>query len=307
MPSLHELRQRLSGLVAPIVTPFDDNGAVSLSGLRHVLEFVADAGVTAVIPGDLVGEFFSLTLEERRLLLQESVNVAGSRIVVIALTADASLDNAIALAQFAQRAGADVIKLALPYPYTPPEPVILSYFRKLADAVELPFIVESSDELEIPLGVIEVLCEHPRFAGLEELGSDVGRLDQLYREFSERLVILPSGEPALLFLCLLGTPGLIAAECNFAPAFMRAFLEACQRRDLDGALELFGRRRRYRDLFRDGLRRGLPMYTPWAKAAMELLGLPVGKPRLPHEPLSPDALQALRAALRAEFRLSPVA
>src|SRR5216684_1006042 len=117
MPSLHELRQRLSGLVAPIVTPFDDNGAVSLSGLRHVLEFVADAGVAAVIPGDLVGEFFSLTLEERRLLLQESVNVAGSRIVVIALTADASLDNAIALAQFAQRAGADVIKLALPYPY----------------------------------------------------------------------------------------------------------------------------------------------------------------------------------------------
>ena len=96
--------------------------------------------------------------------------MAGSRIVVIALTADASLDNAITLAQFAQRAGADVIKLALPYPYTPPEPVILSYFRKLADAVELPFIVESSDELEIPLTLIEVLCEHPRFAGLEELG-----------------------------------------------------------------------------------------------------------------------------------------
>ncbi len=119
MPSLHELRQRLSGLVAPIVTPFDDNGAVSLSGLRQVLEFVADAGVAAVIPGDLVGEFFSLTLEERRLLLQESVSVAGSRIAVIALTADASLDNAIALAQFAQRAGADVIKLALPYPYPP--------------------------------------------------------------------------------------------------------------------------------------------------------------------------------------------
>src|SRR5205814_1096152 len=84
-------------------------------------------------------------------------------------------------------------------------------------------------------------------------------------------------------------------ECNFAPAFMREFLEACHRRDLDGALELFGRRRRYRDLFRDGLRRGLPMYTPWAKAAMELLGLPVGKPRLPHEPLSPEALHALRA------------
>jgi hypothetical protein len=88
---------------------------------------------------------------------------------------------------------------------------------------------------------------------------------------------------------------------------MREFLGACHRRDLDGALELFGRRRRYRDLFRDGLRRGLPMYTPWAKAATELLGLPVGKPRLPHEPLRPEALHVLRAALREEFGLSPVA
>jgi 4-hydroxy-tetrahydrodipicolinate synthase len=301
------LRPRLRGLVAPIVTPFDDQGAISLSGLRRVLRFVEDGGVAGVIPGDLIGEFFSLTLDERRLLIEKTATAVEGRMVVIALAGDTSLDNAIALARFAEQAGADVIKLALPYPYTPSESAILTYYRRMADAVRLPFIVESSDEFEIPLSVIEALCEDPRFAGLEELGSDVGRLDRLYREFAERLVILPSGEPALLYLCLLGTPGLIAAECNFAPAFMRDFLDACQRRDLDHALALFGRRRRYRDLFRDGLGRGLPMYTPWAKAAMELLGLPVGKPRLPHEPLSDKERQALRAALSREFGLKAVA
>jgi 4-hydroxy-tetrahydrodipicolinate synthase len=305
MPVLPELRHRLRGLVAPIVTPFDGEGALSLPGLSRVLEFLAGAGVAGVIPGDLVGEFFALTLDERHRLLEETIRAVRGRMVVIALTADTSLENAVSLARVAERAGADVVKLALPYPYAPAASAILAYFERVADAGDLPFLVESSDELPIPLPVIAALCERPRFLGLEELGTDLGRLDQLWREFATRLVILPSGETALLFLCLMGAPGLISAECNFAPAFMQDFLDACQRRDLDRALQLFGRRRRYRDLFREGLRRGLPLYTPWAKAAMELLGLPVGKPRLPSEALTSDETEALRAALRTEFGLSP--
>lgn len=301
------LRKRMSGLIAPIITPFDKNDVVSRSGLQRVIESLIDAGVAGVIVGDIVGEFFSLTLEERRLLIEESVKVSAGRIVVIALTADASIENAIGLAKFAHEVGADVIKFGLPYPYRPPEPAIFSYYNRIADAVDLPFLVESSDELEIPLSVVRSLCEHPRFVGLEELGSDFGRLDQLYSEFSERLMLLPSGEPALLYLCLLGTPSLISAECNFAPAFMGEFLDACQKRELDLALKLFGKRRRYRDLLRDGLRRGLPIYTPWAKAAMEALGFSVGTPRLPYEPLTSEEQIALRAALKSEFGLSPVA
>lgn len=306
VPQAETLKERLKGLVVPIATPFDDRSAISLSGLRRLLDFLIDARVAGVIPGDLVGEFFSLSLQERHRLLQESVEICAGRCVIIALTADASVENAVALAQFAQKVGADAIKLALPYPYSPPDSVMLNTFNRISDATDLPFLIESSDEVTIPLDVVNRLCERPHFLGLEELGSDLGRLDRLYREFADRLLILPSGESALLFLCLHGAPSLISAECNFAPNFMRQFLDACQRRDLDEALRLFSHRRRYRDLFRSGLQRGLPMYTPWAKAAMELIGLPVGKPRLPHEPLTSTELNALRAALRAEFDI-PIA
>jgi 4-hydroxy-tetrahydrodipicolinate synthase len=304
--AIDDVRRRLRGLVAPIVTPFDGNGALSVPALGRILDFLAAAGVNAVIPGDLVGEFPALTMEERRTLVRESVTMARGRVLVIALTTHPSLEAAIELARFARDAGADLIKLAPPYPYTPPDRVLLEYVRRVTDAVTMPFLLESSDELPISLDVLGALRERPEFVGLEELGSDLGRLDRLHQEFSERLVILPSGEPALLFLCLMGAPGLLAAECNFAPAFMRDFLEACHRRDLGRALELFSRRRRYRDLFRDGLRRGWPLFTPWAKAAMELLGLPVGNPRLPHEPLTADEIRALRSVLETEFGLSTV-
>lgn len=299
------LRDRLRGIVIPTVTPFDRAGALSVDGIRRLVGWWRESGAVAgLIPGDLVGEVLSLTLEERKVLVWETVTASAGQMAVIALTADPSVARSIELARFARDAGADLIKLGLPYPYTPDATAMLAIFGQIDDAVGMPFIVESSDELPIPLPVIRALCQRDTFLGLEELGSDLGRLDQLYQEFAARLVLLPSGETALLFLCLMGAQGLIAAECNFAPRFMADFLAACHARHLDRALLLFGQRRRYRDLFRDGLRRGLPAFTPHAKAAVEMLGLPVGAPRLPNEPLTAEAAAALRTVLEREFGLT---
>lgn len=305
MLPLGHTRDRLRGVVVPTVTPFTSSGSLSVDAIHRLVGWWRETGAVAgLIPGDLVGEVFSLTLEERRVLVAETVKASAGDLVVIALTADLSVAHSIELGRFAGDAGADLIKLGLPYPYTPDASAMLAIFERIDDAVGMPFVIESSDERPIPLPVLRALCERETFVGLEELGSDVGRLDLLYREFGTRLVLLPSGETALLFLCLMGAPGLIAAECNFAPRFMAEFLAACRARDLDRALELFGRRRRYRDLFRDDLRRGLPAFTPYAKAAMEVLGLPVGKPRLPQEPLTAEAMATLREVLEREFGLT---
>ncbi|MBI4637885.1 MAG: dihydrodipicolinate synthase family protein [Candidatus Rokubacteria bacterium] len=303
MTAVDELRARLRGVIAPTVTPFAEDGELWFPGVRRVIDFLVEADVTAIIPGDLIGECLSLTLDERRALIAESVQAVGGRMAVVGNAADASLQNAIDLGRFSRKADVDLIKLGLPYPYTPAAATMLDMLRRIDDAVDMPFLVESSDALTIPLEVIASLCERPNFVGVEEWGSDIGRMDRLFSEFSRRLVVLPSGEAALLFLCLRGAPGLIAAEANFAPRFMSEFLGASQRRDLDRALALFGRRRRYRDLFREGLARGVPLFTPYAKAAMAILGLPVGPPRPPLAPLTEGETARLREVLRQEFDL----
>jgi 4-hydroxy-tetrahydrodipicolinate synthase len=203
------------------------------------------------------------------------------------------------LARFAERAGADAIKVALPYPYVPTDAMTLEYLRRVTGASTLPFLVESSDELEVSIPVIAALSADLRFVGMEEMGTGLGRLQHLHREYANRLALLPAGETALLTLCLLGAPGCLAAENNFIPAFMGEFLAACKRRDLDRALALFERRTRYRDLFRASLVR--QSFTPWTKAAMELLGLPVGKPRPPHATLTDSELGVLRKTLQEQF------
>jgi dihydrodipicolinate synthase/N-acetylneuraminate lyase len=165
------------------------------------------------------------------------------------------------------------------------------------------FLIESSDELPIPVEAIAALCERPTFVGLEELGSSASRADLIYRRFADRLAILSSGDNAFLSLGLMGAPGTITAESNFAPRAIGEFLAATRARDLERALALFSARRRYRDLFRDGLTRGLPMFVPYTKAAMGMIGLPVGRPRPPLEALGEREREALRETLRSTFGL----
>jgi hypothetical protein len=92
----------------------------SLPGFRAVLDFLASQGVTGIVPGDLIGEYPALSLEERQQLIEAAVELGRKRFVVAALVSDASIDTAMGLARFAERAGADAIKVALPYPYVRP-------------------------------------------------------------------------------------------------------------------------------------------------------------------------------------------
>lgn len=151
-----------------------------------------------------------------------------------------------------------------------------------------------------------VVVRHPgagRKALYVKLGSSASRADRIYRRFADRLAILSSGDNAFLCLGLMGAPGTVTAESNFAPRAIGDFLDAAHARELDRALALFSARRRYRDLFRDGLTRGLPMFVPYTKAAMEMVGLPVGRPRPPLEALGEREREALRETLRSTFRL----
>ncbi|MGH2603201.1 MAG: dihydrodipicolinate synthase family protein, partial [Dehalococcoidia bacterium] len=79
MATADSARSRLRGVIAPTVTPFDDNGAISIPGVHRMVDSLAEAGVEGIIPADLIGEVLSLTLEERRAVLAESVQAAAGR------------------------------------------------------------------------------------------------------------------------------------------------------------------------------------------------------------------------------------
>src|SRR5262245_61670842 len=159
--SPEQLRARLTGCITPVATPFDADGRISRANFGVVLDFLAAQGVTGIVPGDLIGEYPALSIDERKRLIESTVELGRERFVVAALVSDASISTAMELARFAERAGVDAIKIALPYPYAPTDAMTLEYLRRVTSASKLPFLVESSDELEVSLPVIEALSADP--------------------------------------------------------------------------------------------------------------------------------------------------
>src|SRR5262245_9072171 len=105
--SPEQLRARLAGCITPVATPFDAEGRISRANFGVVLDFLAAQGVTGIVPGDLIGEYPALSVDERRQLIDATVELSRGRFVVAALVSDASIATAMELAHFAEHAGVD--------------------------------------------------------------------------------------------------------------------------------------------------------------------------------------------------------
>lgn len=292
-----DLRARLRGAMVPLVTPFTPSLAIDWPAFdAHVARMLA-AGAGVLIPGDLVGEAWALNVDERLALLERTVRLAAGRAVVLAKVSETSLPGAAHFADAAREAGADAVKLVL----TAGSP---EHVDTIGPGSGLPFLLETNGG-EAALEAIDRFASQAGLVGIEETSLDLDRFDALVERYGGRLAVIAGSEDALGFTLLLGAAGFMTATPNFAPAFMTSLWEAGARSDARTTLALYRRLKRYRGLFFAELRAGRPMFASYTKAALALLGHPVGPPRPPLVPLTDVERAALRATLREALGLTP--
>jgi len=107
----HIAKFEVKGLVAAPYTPFTDTGEVNLPVIKRYVNHLTKAGVHNVFVNGTTGESLSLTVEERKVLVQEWIKAATGRITVIVHVGCESLKNTCELAQHAQENGAAAIGL----------------------------------------------------------------------------------------------------------------------------------------------------------------------------------------------------
>src|SRR5437879_6252370 len=95
----------LAGVMAAMVTPFDKNGELNLDALPAYLNFQQDAGIDGVFSCGTNGEGVSMSVTERKRLLDAVLDLRGT-LTVIAGTGAANLPDAIELTKHAASAGA---------------------------------------------------------------------------------------------------------------------------------------------------------------------------------------------------------
>jgi 4-hydroxy-tetrahydrodipicolinate synthase len=165
----------LAGVVPVVPTIFRDDEAVDLDGTARVVDYLLDAGVGGLCLLANYSEQFSLTDAERDTIARALLERVGGRVPVIVTTSHYSAGVAAARSRAAQDMGASMVMLMSPFfgaTITVPGPAVIEYFKRVADAIDIPIMVQDAPLSPTPLPaslLIELVRQVPavRYAKIE--------------------------------------------------------------------------------------------------------------------------------------------
>lgn len=281
---------RFRGVLVPLLTPFDAAGELDERGLRDHLDTLIEAGVHGVIPAGSTGEAMSLSSGEYRHLVATVIDHVAGRVPVIAGCSANATRQVIENCRFAEDAGADGIMLVHPF-YSMPDPdELVTHYRLVADAVQLPIVIYNNPfttSVDATPDVLARLAGVPHIDYVKESSGDSTRVLRIRELSGGKLDVLSGSDNQALEHFACGAIGWVAGAANVIPAQCVVLYElAVERHDYVGALE------QYTELFPlMHLAESTGKFVQVNKAAVALAGRSLGDPRPPLLPL-PDALRA---------------
>jgi 4-hydroxy-tetrahydrodipicolinate synthase len=291
----------IKGSMVAIVTPMHEDDSLDLAAFRALIDFHIGQGTDGIVVVGTTGESPTVNVEEHELLIAEAVKHAAKRIPIIAGTGANSTKEAIELAAFSKKAGADASLTVVPYYNKPTQEGLYLHFKAIAEAVDMPHILynvpgrtvaDMSNDTVLRLAQISNIIGIKDATGNIERGSDLLQRAALLKRANGDFAIYSGDDASTLALMLLGAHGTISVTANVAPKLMHEMCVAALNGEVAKAREI-----NYRLL---GLHRNLfveanPIPVKWAVARM---GKMKNSLRLPLTPLSPSAHAVVEAAMR---------
>lgn len=292
---------RLTGLVAATHTPLHEDGSLHLAIVEQQAAHLLSHGVRLAFIGGSTGESHSLNVDERRALAQRWAEVTrGSELRFIVHVGSNCLADARTLAAQAESLGALAISALAPSYFKPAtlDGLIACCAEVAGAAPATPFYFYdipglTGVSLPMPEFLERAPGRIPTLAGLKFTNSDLLSYQLCLRAVGGRFDVPYGTDEWLLAALVLGARGAVGSTYNFAAPIYHRLMAAFARGDLEAA-----RQEQFRSvqLVRILSRRG---FMGSAKAVMQMLGVPVGPPRLPNTALSAEQSDALRAELDA--------
>jgi 4-hydroxy-tetrahydrodipicolinate synthase len=229
------------------------------------------------------------------LLIAEAVKHAAGRIPVIAGTGANSTREAVELAAFSKKAGADASLTVVPYYNKPTQEGLYQHFKAIAEAVDMPHIlynVPGRTVADMSNDTVLRLAQIPGIVGIKDATGNIERGSDLLQRAPKDFAVYSGDDASTLALMLLGARGTISVTANVAPKLMHEMCMAALNGEVAKAREInFRLLGLHRNLFVEAN----PIPVKWAVARM---GKMKNVLRLPLTPLSSPAHGIVEAAMR---------
>lgn len=285
----------IRGVIGYTITPFSSDGSVDLAALGQSIERLIASGVHAIAPLGSTGEGAYLADAEWESVARFSQDTIGNRLPTIVSVSDLTTARTVQRARLAQECGATAV-MVLPVSYWKlTETEIIDHYKAIGAAIDIPIMLynnpgTSGTDLSVEL-ILRILKEVPRVTMVKESTGDIQRMHRLYTASQGQVAFYNGCNPLTLEALVAGAAGWCSAAPNLIPQLNLALWDAVQAGELEQARSLFYRQY---ELLEYITRRGLPTTV---KAGLGLLGLEVGGPRLPLQPLDVQGREYLRGLL----------
>jgi 4-hydroxy-tetrahydrodipicolinate synthase len=283
------------GVFPYLVSPVDAGGTIRTEVLARLCEDLIASGVHGLTPLGSTGEFAYLDNTRRADVVQTTIEAAKGRVPVVAGVASTSTADAVAQAKAYQKLGADGILAILEAYFPLQDAQVESYFRAIADAVDIPVVIYTNPNFQrsdLTLDVIARLATHPRIGYIKDASTNTGRLLSIMNRCGDGIKVFSASAHIPAAVMLIGGVGWMAGPACLVPRQSVELYNLCRAACWDDALVLQRRLWRMNEAF---ARYNL---AACIKAGLAIQGYDVGDPIAPQPALTSEAREAVAAVLR---------
>jgi 4-hydroxy-tetrahydrodipicolinate synthase len=290
----------ITGSIVALVTPMLDDGSVDYPTLRSLIDWHIAEGTDCIGVVGTTGESPTVTVEEHCEIIRVSVEQAKThgdkRVPIMAGCGSNSTAEAINLAKYAKKVGADCQLQVVPYYNKPTQEGQYQHFKAIAEATgDLPIVMYNVPGRSVADMSVETalrLAQIDGIVGTKEATGNIERAQWLIREAPESFAVYSGDDPTAVALMLCGGQGNVSVTANIAPRLMHELCMAAIAGDARKAMDIqFRLMPVHKNLFVESN----PIPLKWAMARMKLCG---GTMRLPLTPMSGHLEPLVEAALK---------
>ncbi|HSH92017.1 MAG TPA: 4-hydroxy-tetrahydrodipicolinate synthase [Ramlibacter sp.] len=292
----------ITGSIVALVTPMHEDGSVDYPTLRKLVDWHIAEGTDCIGVVGTTGESPTVNVQEHHEIIRVSVEQANRRVPIMAGCGANSTAEAIELAKFAKKIGADCQLQVVPYYNKPTQEGQYQHFKAIAEAVgDFPMVlynVPGRTVADMLHDTVLRLAQVPGIVGIKEATGNIERAQWLIRDVPKGFAVYSGDDPTAVALMLCGGQGNVSVTANIAPRLMHELCMAAVKGDARTAMEI---QRKLMPVHKHLFVEANPIPLKWAMARMGLCG---GALRLPMTPLAAANEAVVEAALRSSGLLA---
>ena len=288
-------RNKPGRLLTAMVTPFDAQGEVDYQQAKRLALSLLDSGSDGVVVSGTTGESPTLRWEEKLRLFAEIKSAVADRGVVVAGTGNYDTGESQELTKEAEKIGVDACLLVVPYYNRPTQQGLWEHFKAIAQSTTLPCIiynVPSRTVTNLAADTLIKLSQIDNIVGVKEASGNFGQIAEIIQGTREDFLVYSGNDSDTFSILALGGYGVISIASHLIGIQIKDMIEQFLSGNLQEAAKIH---RHLLPLVNALFIVSNPIPIKWA---LNYVGFPVGKPRLPLVEPDEKSADLIKATLK---------